>query len=316
MMEEINCFPFIATISIVLFILLILLLLGLYKLKCQPFRKYVPGIPIVKEQNWIWGLAFTLLPIDGSLDTHARCHDLVEKYGSVFQFYVLWHHVVYISDGKAAKFVYENAKEKGTIHRATKKPQIRNLLSMMTDDEWKKRRQLFRHAFTQATLKNYSDTMSSQVAKLVKRLESLADKPEAVKIDEIFSRFALDAIFKVGFEMDYDFLENEIFFTKINDAIQQFFCVIYLANIPFFQRVRHIPYIGSVIKPIGEFNKSFATLRTFRREVLQHLRRKHAEKSFRSESLGKILMDYAHDPENMLPEEELESELMTFIIAG
>lgn len=182
-------------------------------------RKYITGVPIAKdEQHWFWGLARLVMPIDGLLDSHAQLHRLSEKYGPLFQFYVLWNHVLHVTDGRLAKYIMDKvARGKGVIHRRNRDVVVKNILVLNTNDDWRRRRTQFRQAFTITSLRAYSDKMHTQVTRLMQQLRhEVVTQPEGVvKIDALYSRFALDAIFQLGFELDENFLGNETHFDEV-----------------------------------------------------------------------------------------------------
>jgi cytochrome P450 len=279
-------------------------------------KKYIEGIPVVKEQSLFWGLAKTVLPITGALDSHHRLNEIVHKYGPICQFYVLWRHIVHITDGKLVKQVYENARDKGAYSRRSRIPRVKNLFAIHTSEEWKIRRQKFRHAFTQNSLKAYNGLMTQQVSQILEKLNSAAEKQEVIKIDALFSRFALDSIFRMGFEMDFDFLNHEDLFHEINNAIQTFFRLTWLGNIPFFRYIQMLPF--PLPGALEEYRQAFGRLKKLRQDVLRHLREKHAKQSFQSECFGKLLMEFVdeHQANLKVTETDIESEVMIFIIAG
>jgi hypothetical protein len=57
-------------------------------------------------------------------------------------------------------------------------------------------------------LKHFRDNLKSVSNNLNVLLEKHAINNTIVNIDELFGRFALDIIFNVGFQLNYDFLNN------------------------------------------------------------------------------------------------------------
>lgn len=94
------------------------------------------------------------------------------------------------------------------------------LLSMDTNEEWKKRRQSFRHAFNPLNLHMFDSVLNARVARLVAKIDDFAASHEVLCIDTLFSRFALDVIFSVGFEMEMNFLDNDVAF-EVNKTLAQ-----------------------------------------------------------------------------------------------
>jgi cytochrome P450 len=279
-------------------------------------KKYLKGIPIVKEQNLFLGLAKLLMPIDGSLDSHQRLEEMALKYGPICQFYVLWNHVIHITDGNVAKQIYDQAKDKGVIHRHNRIPRVKNIFSLNTSDDWKQRRQKFRHAFTHASLKGYSNLMNGMIKKLLQKLKTSAQNQEKIKLDAIFSRFALDAIFHLGFEMDLDFLNNETLFEEINTAVLEFFQLTWLNNIPFLTALVTSPLpLPSLLE---RYRKAFYFLRSLRRKVLTHLQSKYQTKSYQSDCFGKLFMEFIEEQKGKITmtQTDIESEIMVVILAG
>ena len=65
---------------------------------------------------------------------------------------------------------------------------------------------------------------------------------------------------------------------------------------------------------VRKFKEADNKLRKYQMEILQHLRNKHKEGSFRMNSFGKLLIEFA-EQEN-LPLRDLLSEVLIFLIAG
>jgi cytochrome P450 len=83
------------------------------------------------------------------------------------------------------------------------------VFTMNSDSEWKKRRQAFRHAFNPVSLRSFDPVLNELVHNLCNKIDDVADQNLAIQIDSWFSRFALDVIFRVGFELDCDFLHDD-----------------------------------------------------------------------------------------------------------
>jgi cytochrome P450 len=290
-------------------------------------RKYIPNIPVAKdEQHWFWGLGRLIMPIDGLLDSHFQLDRLVAKYGPIFQYDILWNHILHITDGKLAKTVLEKvAQGKGSIQRREKEARIKNIFLLNTNDDWKRRRVHFRQAFTLPSLRGYNAIMHGQVQRLIDFLRKAAidNEPKGIQIDALYSRFALDAIFQLGFELNESFLEDADHFEDVNTAIQDFFQLTWLINIPFFRYFIRWAWAKNLCpflpRPIGRFYDAFGKLRALRRRVLAHLRQKYKDQSFQSACFGKLLMEFV-DSEMAagtgITEDDVESELMIFILAG
>lgn len=102
---------------------------------------------------------------------------------------------------------------------------------MNSDSEWKKRRQAFRHAFNPVSLRAFDSVLQNLVKTLCGRLDEAADGSRALQIDTLFSRFALDIIFNVGFELDCDFLNDDVAF-QVGVTVLPPYCV-RLCEVPF-----------------------------------------------------------------------------------
>lgn len=79
---------------------------------------------------------------------------------------------------------------------------------MNSDNEWKKRRMTFRHAFNPVGLRSFDGILDQLLKGLSSTLDEVVIKNQSVLIDSVFSRFALDTVFRVGFELNYDFLHD------------------------------------------------------------------------------------------------------------
>jgi cytochrome P450 len=287
-------------------------------------KSYVKGIPIVKEQHPLWGLGHLLLPIDGSTNTHVKLHNLLNGYGPICQYYVLWHHTIHVADGKVAKNILENAKEKGVIHRLDRDPHVKNIISTTTFSEnWKQRRMKFRHAFVKSSLLAYQTIMNEQICKLLDKLSLAIEQFESkVKIDKIFSMFTFDLIFRIAFETNENYFENETSFDWIHYHVQQFFRMAFLTGIPFIEFIVRLPFLNSYLPDtFQQYYYSISIIKQFQKRIRERLEEKARNNSFSNPScFGKLLMDFVTECRSSksitVTDEDIESEIFIFLLAG
>jgi cytochrome P450 len=79
-----------------------------------------------------------------------------------------------------------------------------------TNAAWKSRRQAFRHAFTTTSLKHYEKHMNILLDKMCCILDRHVKEKTVLPIDDLFAKFTLDVIYTVGFELEKNFMENEV----------------------------------------------------------------------------------------------------------
>ena len=84
-----------------------------------------------------------------------------------------------------------------------------NVFNLPTNQQWKNRRQSFRHAFTNAALQALEDRMSALVDKLHEKILTFVENQSILKLDQLFGQFTLDTLYDLGFEFSKDFLNHE-----------------------------------------------------------------------------------------------------------
>ena len=92
---------------------------------------------------------------------------------------------------------------------------------MDTNEEWKLRRNKFRHPFSAANLRNYEADMNGLVTKLCDNLDAVAASggTESVEIDRLFGHLAMDAICKIAFQYELNGLTDSPTFNKLHTAL-------------------------------------------------------------------------------------------------
>lgn len=182
----------------------------------------ISGIAAIYGSRF-WGNAHLFFPIDGTTDSQQKVKELVSTKGKIFQFYVFNNLFVLVNNGKQAKLIFDCIKNKGV--RRGREFMEKNILSLETNDEWKRRRNQFRHAFTTAGLRIQEQLFRSLVSKFLNKLNQDCASQPTIPIDQLFGQFALNSIFTIGFEMEIDLLNNIHQFNELNGAIQSFFKV-------------------------------------------------------------------------------------------
>ncbi|KAL3094052.1 hypothetical protein niasHT_027380 [Heterodera trifolii] len=92
---------------------------------------------------------------------------------------------------------------------------MRNILTVLRDDDWKRVRNRITPAFTTGKLKKLIPILCESTEKLCKVLETeYALKGKEVPLKDLFGRFLLDVIGRCGFSLDLDTFDEENIFVK------------------------------------------------------------------------------------------------------
>lgn len=184
----------------------------------------VHGYPVV-------GRAMDILPINGNFFSHEKILNYIKNYGPIVQTFTFDRNVIFISDGKVLKQAMDSIKDKGSVHVSLSIPYLfisfihsyatcqstyhqravfaaKNIFCLPTDQEWKRRRQSFRHAFTSTTLQSVEQNMLKLVDKLRIQIDSYAENQSILLLDELFGQFTLDTLYEFGFEYNKDFMNH------------------------------------------------------------------------------------------------------------
>lgn len=101
--------------GLVVVVPVLLLVLYVAYTSVRLYFKVLPGIPMIYGYPLI-GRALDILPMYGNLQGHDIIMAFVQKYGSIFQYFVFNRHVVLINDGRVLKQAMEQIKDKGAVH--------------------------------------------------------------------------------------------------------------------------------------------------------------------------------------------------------
>ncbi|KAL3107097.1 hypothetical protein niasHT_019493 [Heterodera trifolii] len=92
---------------------------------------------------------------------------------------------------------------------------MRNILTVLRDDDWKRVRNRITPAFTTGKLKKLIPILCESTEKLCKVFErEYALKGKEVPLKDLFGRFLLDVIGRCGFSLDLDTFDEENIFVK------------------------------------------------------------------------------------------------------
>lgn len=96
---------------------------------------------------------------------------------------------------------------------------IGSTFSLDTNDEWRMRRNKFRHPFSVSSVRSFESDVNSLVSKLCGIIGSAADASKPLQIDRLFGQLAMDAICRMAFTYELSALDDSAEFAKIHDAL-------------------------------------------------------------------------------------------------
>ena len=208
-------------VGTVLLTFLLVIVYQLYRFLRPP---RIPGIPSIPD-NSILGSTRSL--VGAGKKIHERDHAIAKANGPIYQSRLLGRRLVYVTDKNLIRSAMRDVTGKGGIfhelltvkRRGTKK--FLNTFNMDTNEEWKLRRNKFRHPFSAANLRNYEADMNGLVTKLCDNLDAVAASggTESVEIDRLFGQLAMDAICKIAFQYDLNGLNDSPTFNKLHTAL-------------------------------------------------------------------------------------------------
>ena len=208
-------------------VLLTIFLVAVYRMYRFLRPPRIPGVPSVPD-NSIVGSTTSLSGAGNKVHEYALRN--AKSYGPIFQFRLNGSRVVAVTDKNLIRIIMRDVTGKGgifherlsTIRRGGMK--FLNTFNMLTNEEWKLRRNKFRHPFSSANLRNYETDMNGLVTKLCDNLDAAASVDGAggqpVQIDKLFGQLAMDAICKIAFQYDLNGLDDSLTFNKLHNALR------------------------------------------------------------------------------------------------
>ena len=184
----------------------------------------IPGMPFLPDNSL---LGYTLDSEPENKQRHALVLATAKKIGPIYQKRLVGKRIVHITDKDLVRTAMRDVTGKGGIFHeplSTKRKGFKKFLStfnLNTNDEWKLRRNKFRHPFSAANLRNYEADMNGLVTKLCDNLDAVAASggTESVEIDRLFGQLAMDAICKIAFQYDLNGLSDSPTFNKLHKAL-------------------------------------------------------------------------------------------------
>ena len=210
--------------------LLTILLVVTYRLYRLLRPPRIPGIPSIPD-NSILGSTISL--VGAGKKIHERALSIAKANGPIYQSRLLGRRLVYVTDKNLIRAIMRDVNGKGGVFhevfpvnkKGTKK--FLNTFNLNTNEEWKLRRNKFRHPFSAANLRNYEADMNALVTKLCDNLDAVAASggTESVEIDRLFGQLAMDAICKIAFQYNLNGLDDSPTFNKLHTALAVVFQV-------------------------------------------------------------------------------------------
>lgn len=153
--------------------------------------------------------------------------------------------------------------------------------------------------------------MESICQQLIQHLDKFAKSQEVCRIGHLFGRMTLDMLFTIGFDCSFDFLQEKQMYEELNNAIQLYFKVSWIASLPFFHILRKMKV---PIKAYQQYNHAIEVIQRYQEVLLMKIKMKYKNQTLSKYSFSQVLMNFA--TEHHLTDEEILSELFVFIIAG
>ena len=211
-------------LQVVVTVLVTLLMIIVYRLYRFLRPPRIPGIPSIPDNSILGSTRTTENP---NMEAHAIALAMAKEKGPIFQSRLLGSRLVMVCDKDLVRIAMRDVNGKGGIFHellSTKRKGLRkylNTFNVDTNDEWKLRRNKFRHPFSAANLRNYEADMNGLVTKLCDNLDAVAASggTESVEIDRLFGQLAMDAICKIAFQYDLNGLNDSPTFNKLHTAL-------------------------------------------------------------------------------------------------
>jgi len=236
-----------------------------------------------------------------------------ERYASspgCCQFHFMGKRYCCIFDSKQAKSVLKDVHGKGPIHQALTPGTALNTFSLDSNEEWLKRRNLFRHAFSSTVLKHFEYIVKDIVEKMCYDLDKAAEAGDIVLLDEHFQKFAINVICEVAFQYK---LEGK--FSSANEKVAKSFELVQklvqypklLLRLPSWILSIGFQSLGQY-KAIHEFMDELAT------DIFQNICTLEENKELKDNSLAKAIFHFSQS--DGITKNDVKSEIRLMFIAG
>lgn len=191
-----------------------------YRIWKRVHFKPIQGIPVIKSDSFLNG--FTNFRDEWTMTS------IFEQYGPLVQSKLYGQNVLFIADPKLARLALRDVKGKGLFHNSNKIINALSTFSLDTGPEWQLRRNSFRSAFSNVSLKKHVSIVTSMTKKLKSVLGDAATTGETVKIDDLFTQLTIGVICEVAFDMDSQaFEKGSTYLSYVNNLLKHIFKVMF-----------------------------------------------------------------------------------------
>lgn len=146
-------------------------------------------------------------------DYHRTLLDYADMYGGIVRLRVLWVDAIMVTEPRAVAKIMGSLSREGAIDKAAttygpvnemvEAHGCRNLLTSLSDEQWKITRKAMAVAFSQSNIQKKFEVVLRKTEELTRRLENL-DPRMAVDVDQAALRVTLDVIGLIAFGHDFD----------------------------------------------------------------------------------------------------------------
>ncbi|KAM6976475.1 cytochrome P450 3A40-like [Aplochiton taeniatus] len=251
---------------------------------------------------------------------HVFDQECYNKYGKVWGFYDGRQPVMGLMDTSMIKTilvkecysVFTNRRDLGL------NGPLRDAVSIVEDDHWKRIRAVLSPSFTSGRLKEMFKIMQAHSANLVQSLQKKVDGDEVIEVKEVFGPYSMDVVTSTAFSVDIDSINhpNDPFVSNIKKMVKFNFINPLLILVVLF------PFLGSIF---DKFDVSFfpADVMDFFYSFLRKIKTERTKNQHDSrvdflqlmvDSQGSKSKD--DNSEKGLTDNEILSQAMIFIFAG
>jgi len=246
--------------------------------------------------------------------SHLVMLEHAERYASdpgCCQFNFMGRRYCCVFDSKLAKSVLKDVHGKGSIHQALTPGTALNTFSLDSNEEWLKRRTLFRHAFSSTVLKHFEYIVKDIVEKMCNDLDKAAESGDIVLLDEHFQKLAINVICEVAFQYK---LEGK--FSSANEKVSKSFELVQkLVQYPkILLRLPSWMLYSIGLQSLGQYKAIHEFMDELAIDIFENICTLEENKELKENSLAKAIYHFSQS--DGVPESDVKSEIRLMFIAG
>jgi cytochrome P450 len=121
-----------------------------------------------------------------------------------------------------ARQAFKGVTGKGIFHQLLGPPKyngrvkIFNIFNSDTNEDWKIRRNSFRHPFSVSALQKFNGAVKGLVDRLCEKISVAARASQVIELDKLLGQLAMDAICRVAFSYDLHALDDSDEFQTVH----------------------------------------------------------------------------------------------------